>query len=341
MVEARASLPSDTLLLTFSFIEDQLWAFPLTSTSFLEPRLLTGIPSQAKLEQALSWIRMPARLPGDLIQRRAPMMIAAAQETLAELYQQFLAPLEDWLQDYFKLIIVPDGYLFHLPFSCLYNSKNHTYLAETHELRLIPSTTAWQLNTNKPRLQERSVAFAYTGDTLGHITQEIQSIREVNQDFIVFSGSDATTHKFHSELVKSAKYIHLASHAIFRQDNPLFSFVQLANGPLEAQEILQHKLNASLVVLSACETGRGLFRGGDYWGLAIAFLLAGAQSVLATHWRVDDAVTANIMKDFYRHLASRHSNIDALRQAQLACLSHKDLRWQHPFYWAPFFIVGC
>jgi CHAT domain-containing protein len=140
----------------------------------------------------------------------------------------------------------------------------------------------------------------------------------------------------------------LATHGEFREDNPLFSGLEFSDGWLTTLDVFNTPLNASLVTLSACHTGRSLVGGGDeLLGLMRAFLAAGANSLVLTHWAVDDRSTALLMQVLYEQLAAGEGKGSALRKAQLAllgCLSENDIalpvQYQHPFYWAPYFLVG-
>src|SRR5207302_10444138 len=107
--------------------------------------------------------------------------------------------------------------------------------------------------------------------------------------------------------------LHLATHAVFSKFNPMLSALDLEpggseDGKLQVHEILDLRLNASLVTLSACDTARasGYFSeapaGGELVGLTHAFLFAGSRSVLATLWEVDDQSTARLMRGFYSRL---------------------------------------
>ena len=104
-------------------------------------------------------------------------------------------------------------------------------------------------------------------------------------------------------------------------------------------EVFNLKLNAELVVLSACETGLGKqLRGEGLIGLTRAFFYAGAEAVLVSLWKVADVSTAELMVRFYRHLKAGRGKAEALRQARLELLEQG--RFVHPFYWAPFVLVG-
>jgi CHAT domain-containing protein len=97
---------------------------------------------------------------------------------------------------------------------------------------------------------------------------------------------------------------------------------------------------AHLVVLSACDTGRGrLLHGEGSWGFATQFLRAGTRNVVVSAWRVEDASTAALMEAFYRAMGSGFNAIaPSLRAAKLSLLHEP--QWSHPFYWASFVHYG-
>ena len=131
--------------------------------------------------------------------------------------------------------------------------------------------------------------------------------------------------------------IHLACHAQFRTDNPVFSALHLHDGVLTAEAIGALRLPGVNIVLSGCETALSDAGGGDeMFGLTRAFLVAGASRVLAALWPVDDATTAELMFDLYAGLRRGESPGAALRHAQLAARTRR----VHPFYWASFSLMG-
>jgi CHAT domain-containing protein len=118
------------------------------------------------------------------------------------------------------------------------------------------------------------------------------------------------------------------------------------DGLLEAWEIMKLKLNADLVVLSACDTGRGRVGAGEgVIGLSWAVFVAGCPATVVSQWKVASASTTELMIEFHRRLLASNrkagaptSKAEALRQASLRLLRSR--RYRHPFYWAPFVLVG-
>jgi CHAT domain-containing protein len=131
--------------------------------------------------------------------------------------------------------------------------------------------------------------------------------------------------------------VHLATHGLFRADNPLFSALKLADGWLTAADLARLDLSGATVTLSACETGRAQAGAGDeVLGLTHAILGAGARTLMVSLWLAHDRSTADLMKAYYRTSAGDGSRAHALRLAQLEIKS----RLAHPYYWAPFVQMG-
>ena len=137
--------------------------------------------------------------------------------------------------------------------------------------------------------------------------------------------------------------LHIASHAELNTRSPLFSRILLTpdqngNQGLEVREVYELNLShTSLVVLSACETQLGTqSRGDDIVGLNRAFIFAGASTVTASLWTVDDEATGFLMRSFYTHLKRGMSKAEALRTAQ----SETRRQYPNPYYWAAFVLTG-
>ena len=142
-----------------------------------------------------------------------------------------------------------------------------------------------------------------------------------------------------------ARIIHLATHGSFDDVRGLGSAIALApsdrdNGLLTAEEILDLNLNAELVVLSACDTGRGRLTGDGVIGLSRSFISAGVPSVIVSLWAIPDSPTAKLMTKFYENLKQNSDKAQALRQAMLEMLENKEKEKSHPRNWAAFTLIG-
>jgi CHAT domain-containing protein len=152
----------------------------------------------------------------------------------------------------------------------------------------------------------------------------------------LFLGGTATAAVL-EEKGRQSRFVHIATHGYFRQDDPMFSGIRLGDGILSLYDLYQLKLPAELITLSGCATGLSVVADGDeLLGLVRGLIYAGAQSTLLTLWDVQDYSTAQFMTAFYGHLATCADKASALRQAAL------DLRkaYPHPYYWAPFVLQG-
>jgi CHAT domain-containing protein len=163
----------------------------------------------------------------------------------------------------------------------------------------------------------------------------------------VYLGEQSTEDALKREPLRRYRRLHFATHSLIDEATPSRSAVVLAldddpaeDGFLEVSEISELDLDCDLVVLSACQTGRGQLRSGEgIVGLTRAFLYAGARLVVVSLWSVSDLSTGQLMKNFYQHLAAHSGNAAALRLAKLEMLRGvADKR--HPYYWAPFVAVG-
>jgi CHAT domain-containing protein len=146
------------------------------------------------------------------------------------------------------------------------------------------------------------------------------------------------------------RIVHFATHGMLNNIHPELSGIVLSlvdeagkrqDGFLRLQDIYNLKLQAELVVLSACQTGLGKeIKGEGLIGLTRGFMYAGAPRVVASLWKVDDRATSELMKRFYQGLLGpeRLRPAGALRQAQLSIWKQK--QWRAPYYWAAFVLQG-
>jgi CHAT domain-containing protein len=176
--------------------------------------------------------------------------------------------------------------------------------------------------------------------------QEVENISEIFRSDR-WTGKEATESTF---IEKATGYaiLHLAMHTIVNDENPMYSKLvfyqeegQEEDNLLNTYELFDLSLNAEMAVLSACNTGYGkLQRGEGIMSLARGFLYAGVPSIVMTLWPIEDAATADIMKQFYENLAEGMQKDDALRKAKLDFLENTDMLTAHPHFWASFVNIG-
>jgi CHAT domain-containing protein len=163
---------------------------------------------------------------------------------------------------------------------------------------------------------------------------------------VLLLDANATESKFKSQPLDNFKILHFAVHGVSSPQFPDRAALILGRDPksnddglLQFPEITQLSLSADLVTLSACDTATGKLEGEEgIDGLAEAFLLAGAKSVVGALWNVDDSATDTLMRSFYTHLASGEDKASALRHAKRDYLER--LGDRPPAYWAAFTLLG-
>jgi CHAT domain-containing protein len=164
----------------------------------------------------------------------------------------------------------------------------------------------------------------------------------------IYLGEQAREQMVKSAALDQYRYVHFAAHGLIDEQRPARSGIVLSlekdskeDGVLQMSEIMRLRLNAELVTLSACRTGLGkLLNGEGVIGLTRAFFYAGADSVVVSLWNVNDSATSELMKAFYQNLNRGLPKDEALRQAKLSLIKSRQRTWRHPYFWAPFVLVG-
>jgi CHAT domain-containing protein len=277
-------------------------------------------------------------LGDDYVGSHSAVLQANVNSILTELYACLIGPAADNLVSARQLVVVPHGALHYLPFHALVDPTG-TPLVERLELTYSPSAGVLASCLDRPTQPAISASRMLVGvadPATPQITPEIDALHALFGSAVVLTGAAATEQAFRRH-APDAEVIHLASHAVFRQDNPLFSAIKLADGWLSLYDLYSMRLRASLVTLSACETGLSeVLAGDELVGLARGFFQAGAASVVVSLWAVNDTSTAALMQRFYRHLDAGRSPAAAMRLGQIEMRRE----YAHPYYWAPFVVIG-
>lgn len=289
---------------------------------------------------------------------------------LQQSYQLLIEPIAAFLPNDpdARVIFIPQGPLFLVPFPALQNPQG-TYLIEQHTILTAPSIQVLDLThqiaqriaqEKMPNEVSNSSSLVVGNPTmpslplaLGEESQPLAPLPGAEQEAIAIARrlntqpivGDRATESAIVQQMASARIIHLATHGLLDELKHLGLGVPGAlaltpsgnhDGLLTASEILSMKLNASLVVLSACNTGRGKITGDGVIGLSRSFISAGVSSVLVSLWLVPDAPTAELMSEFYRILQDNPDKAAALRFAMLQTLQ----KHPHPRDWAAFTLIG-
>jgi CHAT domain-containing protein len=319
-------------------------------------------------------------IPGEPLRHYETAITQSEVETTLGQLQQFLSPafsnkrrldlsqqVYDWLiepaeasltdREIKTLVFVLDGVLRNLPIAALYDGEG--YLIEKYSLALTPGL---QLLAPQP-LQREQIQVLSGGltdarqgfDPLPAVALELQQIATQVGGAQVLLNGEFTESNLASQIDRvDFPVIHLATHGQF-SSNSEQTFILTWDDKIQVTEfeaLLQTREDGlstpiELLVLSACQTAAGDKQAG--LGLAGVAVRSGARSTLATLWSVNDASTATLVTEFYRNLlgdadpgateiSPGMTKAEALRQGQLALLNED--KYSHPFYWAPFVLVG-
>jgi hypothetical protein len=270
--------------------------------------------------------------------RHAALFQDAAKEILDSLGHNLLQPFAEQLCDVSsrRVVVAPHGLLHALPVAAL--RLEGASLCERLESSVTPSAAVLAtLESALPTLDPaKSLVLAVADREAPEIAHEGRVVADLLANGHLLEGASATLEAFQRE-APTVHLLHVASHGDFTAASPMGSALRLADGPLRVVDLYRLAGMAPLVVLSGCETGRSRVRPGDELiGLVRGFLFAGARSVVASLWRVDDQVSAELMSLFYRALLRGRSVAAALREAQREIAES----YLHPFYWAGFAVFG-
>ncbi|MDZ7876180.1 MAG: CHAT domain-containing tetratricopeptide repeat protein [Saprospiraceae bacterium] len=274
------------------------------------------------------------------------------------LYQKLIA--QTGIQRGEDLTIVPDGILHYLPFEVLLTEKPKTptrfnlyaYLLNAHTISYRPSAFWTAPNKEKTAgMSDEILAFAPSFnqkhqdlEPLLHNQREVDAIGQVWRSKIL-RGGEATKNNFIDQ-VEHHKLIHISTHGIPDGDYPENSYLAFSNdrnnnGLFYISDLDSLKLNADLVVLSACETAFGRYYGGEGpMSIARAFLASGSKGVVATLWQVNDNLTTDLMTTFYTELKQGVAVEAALQTAKKQFAEGEKANPAHPYFWAAFTFSG-
>lgn len=348
----RRALAPDEVLLEYLVLPDRLLLFAVDDESvvaFERPISRSDLATEVRIGRELTGERGDD--PG------------AADLVLSRLYELLIEPAAaaGALDDGSRLLVVPHAELEYLPFAALKDPRTGRYLAQDYVLAHLPSAGSLPLLRGAASAPARgtptaAVALAPFPDRLVASVAEVEAVRQALPTTEVHQGRQATEARLRAAL-SGAGVVHVASHGILNARNPMFSRIELAAGGrrgsgsspwkddarFEVHEVLGVPVRSSLVFLSGCETALGAAwstgydEGQDYATLAQAFLFAGAGSVVATLWPVEDRGAATFAERFYSAYGA-HSAAEALAMAQRSMIA--DPPYRSPYHWAGYRITG-
>jgi len=332
--EVRRHLPPGTVLLEYACLGERVIALVIDHDSIRRADLPMTASEVRRIAGTLRFHWDKFLYGSTYLERHGTKLLEATNAALRSLHAGLAEGLVPAWAD--RVVVVPHGPLHDLPFHAFEEGEGP--LIRRAEVVYAPSATV--LVRSLDRGSGRGAGALCAGvadDHAPHVAAELREIAERWPGALLLAGPDATWERFARE-AGAKELIHVASHAVFRQDNPLFSAIRFADGAwVSLFDVYQLRLNAALVVLSACDSGAARRDGGDeLMGLLRGFLAAGAGAVVASQWPVHDESARAFMNSFHEALASGGGAPAALRTAMLQVRASR----AHPYYWAPFKAIG-
>lgn len=331
-----------------------------------EPRSHVWIVSPDQVQ----WHALPPRSEIDEAVRAAyGRMVDPAREPrdLERLADWLISPIEEINEGGISLLIVPSGSLYYFPLDLLPFGDGGESLADFAATTYLPSASSLVALRGRAASPPTARLLA-VGDPgyalpdpsrqdndrpapagrLPHTRTEVRQLADLfgAGNATVLLGAEATEAGFKEASRSGFSLVHIATHGRVDTDHPDRSALLFADpaegaddGLLQIREIYRLPLDAELVTLSACRTAMGgLATGEGMVGLSRAFHYAGAGSIVASLWNVNDEATAAFMASFYGRLQRGVSKAEALRGARLEL--KRSAGYAHPYYWAPYVLIG-
>nr|MDP9194583.1 CHAT domain-containing protein [Acidobacteriota bacterium] len=310
--------------------------------------------------------RVPSADVSALVERylRAVRLRSGEERKLGQaVYELLLAPFESRIRTRQSLHIVPDGILWQVPFQALRDARG-TLLIDRWDVAYAQSLTSLALSRRKQRAIDGRASFvAFGNPQIAHETaaraqsrfrnlplialpeaeKEVRTIARMYENATVFTGRNAREDEL-KRRAAGCDVLHIATHGMVDDDQPMYSALVFTpsrheDGLLETRELLQLQIGARLTILSACDTARGAATAGEgVVSLSWALQVAGCPTTLVSLWKAESRAASALMIAFHRALLRGASTPEALRIAQQSL--RRDPRFEHPFYWAPFVVIG-
>lgn len=358
LADAQALIDKDTVLMEYFVGKKGSFCFAITRD---DAKAFT-LPAEHELNEKVRLIN-GAIQEQDVVWETTSGMYRQYATTARSLYRKLLEPAGVALLGKRKIIVAPDGMLSYLPFESLLTAGNDfrridfsklSYLALNYEIQYVPSISVLaaidQNRTSDDGNRKALIAFADPQSQPQPLPYAKAEVKEISKLFpkgstTLLIGKDATEANAKQMDLQDYRIVHFACHGLIDEDHPQFSSLILngggeEDGYLTMREVFDLKLNADLVVLSACKSGLGQrIRGEGVTGLSRSFFAAGASSVLVSLWNVSDRSTSDFMTSFYREMETGKLNEAAALKAarRKMILSQK---YSHPYYWSPFILIG-
>jgi CHAT domain-containing protein/tetratricopeptide (TPR) repeat protein len=332
--EVQQFLPEHTTLIEYFVTQQEVIAFVVSRRAARVVRRLAQVGDVRALQEKLSFQLEHFLLGREFINAHFEQILELTNHYLQLLHQTLIEPLLAEISTP-HIVIVPHGPLHHLPFHAFYDGSR--YLIDRFEITYAPSASVLKYCMEKPDVADASPLIVGVADTNAPMVDiEVSTLKTIFTEADILTGERATREAF-SRAARNASFVHIATHATCRRDNPMFSSFKLADGYVTAFDLFSMDCEANLVTLSGCQSGLGrVAESDDLLGLTRGFLYAGARSLLMSLWTVSDESTVTLMKEFYREWSTGATRARALQKA----MQSVRFTYPNPFDWAPFILVG-
>ncbi len=284
-----------------------------------------------------------------------------------QLYEKLVSPFDVVLQKNQRLVIIPDGLLSQVPFDILITDTPRTktadyrsivYMIKRYAIGYAYSSATLFNKISRPNHTKSVLAMAFTGERIiGKTGKKLTKITGAEMELVSLQhyfdsgnflvGKDVTESNF-KKLAPTSDIIHLAIHGEGDPERNYSSSLYFEtkhdtkeDGQLHAYELYGLKLNAMLTVLSACESGLGkVSKGEGMMSMSSAFAYSGCENILMSLWKVNDQISAQLMKQFYNNLLQGENLDMALRNTKLEYLASADELTADPKIWASLAAYG-
>jgi CHAT domain-containing protein len=329
----QSSIPADTALVEYYSSGDRVIALVVTRKS-IEIAPVTVLSRVLHFLQLLRFQLSKFRMGTAYTQRFEQPLLQATQSHLESLYAELMAPIRSQTK-VSHLVFIPHGSLHFLPFHALLDRGE--YVCDTHTVSYAPSASVFALCQEKvPANGSASLVMGIPDQRAPHILEEVEAVAKLLPRSQLFVGPEADAGTLRTKGAQ-AGLLHIATHGVYRQDNPMFSGIRLGDGYLNLYDLYQMRLSARHVTLSGCATGMNFVAAGDeLLGLQRGLFCAGASSLLLSLWDVHDDSTAELMQALYATYLSSQNMAGALRCSMQALRRENP----HPYFWAPFVLIG-
>ena len=334
VAELRTALPAGSALIEYYSAGDRFLAAVVTHDQ-IEIFPLAAVSRVTQVLHLLRFQFSKFRLGAKYTDQFQQLLMRATLSHLEQLYAELIAPLRI-PRSIRHLILVPHGPLHFLPFHALRHGEE--YLCDQYTISYAPSAALFALCQRKRPVPDNqtSLVLGIPDRRAPQILREVESVAALLPHAALFIDEQAT-----AEILRSrgadCGLLHIATHGIYRHDNPLFSAIRLGDSYLNLYDLYQLRLGARLVTLSGCATGMNVIAAGDELiGLQRGLFCAGASSLLLALWDVNDDSTAELMTEFYRCYVRSADIVSSLRTAMQRIRAQQP----HPYFWAPFMLVG-